>query len=202
MKKILVGIPTARYIEVETFRNLYNIKVPEGYTLEMKVFTGDDIEHLRNHIAQYTLDHGYDYLFSVDSDIVLPHDSLVKMLAVDQDMVSGLYIQRIPDTHTVELYGVTAGGGRSNIPYDLLRGRGVVEVAGCGFGCVLIKRRVFEGVPHPQFVYHRALTQRETVSEDVDFCMKATNSGFTIWADTTIHCDHVGSSTYRVEPIE
>lgn len=200
MKTILVAIPTARYIEPATFRSVYNIHVPEGHRLDFQPFVGDQIDHLRNDIAQYALDNGYDYLFSVDSDIVLPTDSLKTLLDVDKDMVSGLYIQRIPNTHTVEIYGVTHGGGRSNIPYDLLKGLGVVEVAGCGFGCVLIKRRVLEGIPHPRFVYHNALTHNNTVSEDVDFCVKATNSGFTIWAVTNLHCDHVGETIYRVEP--
>ena len=198
MKNILLAIPTARFVEVETFKSVCDLEIPPGYHIDLKITQGDQIDHLRNRIALDTLAGDYDYLLSVDSDIVLPRDSLRKMIQADKDMVSGLYIQRIPNTHTVELYGVTPGGGRANIPYHLLRDRGLVEVAGCGFGCVLIKRRVLEGVPHPQFVYHQALTHRDTVSEDVDFCVKATNNGFTIWADTSILCDHLGNTTYRV----
>lgn len=198
-KRILIAIPTARYIEPETFKSIYNLDVPEGYTTEFQFFYGYNIAQIRNLIAHWVVKGGYDYLFSVDSDIVLPRDSLRKMIEADKDMVSGLYIQRIPDTHTVEIYGVTRGGGRANIPYDLLKGKGLVEVAGCGFGCVLIKRRVFEGIEYPHFEYHNALTHKDTVSEDVDFCMKATKAGFTIWADTSIHCDHLGNATYRVE---
>lgn len=199
MKKILVAIPTAKYIEAATFRSIYNIHLPEGYQVEFRTFVGDQIDQLRNDIVRFFLNTDCDYLFSVDSDIVMPKDTLNKMLHADKDMVTGVYIQRIPGTHTVEVYGATRGGGRTNIPWDMLKGKGVVEVAGCGFGCVLIKRRVLEGLSDPYFVYHNALTAQETVSEDVDFCMKATDSGFTIWCDTTILCEHVGEFTYRVE---
>ncbi len=33
MKKILIAIPTARYIEAETFKSIYDLEVPEGYDL-------------------------------------------------------------------------------------------------------------------------------------------------------------------------
>lgn len=195
-KTILVAVPAAKYIESETFKSIANLTVPQGYRVDFQYFLGNNIEQQRNAISTYTLKHGYDYLFSVDSDIVLPQDTLVKMLAHDKDMISGVYIQRIPNTHVVELYRVTPGNGRGHIPYELLKDRGLVEIAGCGFGCVLIKRKVLENVPTPHFVYHEALDHQHTVSEDVHFCVQATNQGFTIWTDTSILCDHVGQTTY------
>lgn len=199
MKKILIGMPTARYIEPETFKSIWDQSVPDGYVVDFVPFYSDQIDDVRNDIAQYVIDHDYDYLFSVDSDIVVPPNTLSRFLEQDRDMITGVYIQRIPNTHVVEVYGATPGGGRQQIPWDLLKGRGTVEVAGCGFGCVLIKRSVLEGVESPRFEYHSALDHRNTVSEDVIFCVKATNAGFTIWADTRVLCDHLGNHTYRVE---
>ncbi len=198
-KKILLAIPTAKYIESDCFRAITRLQIPNGYEVDFQYFLGTDIEQQRNNISDYALKHGYDYLFSVDSDIVLPSDALEKMLSHDRDIVTGMYIQRIPGTHTLEVYGVTPGNGRAQIPYKLLKDRGLVEVAGCGFGCVLIKRRVLEGVPKPHFVYREALDHKNTVSEDVYFCMKATDNNYTIWVDTSIKCDHVGSTAFTVD---
>lgn len=197
MKKILIAIPTNRYIEPETFKSIYDLDIPEGYTTEFQFFYGYQIDQIRNLIAEWA--RRYDYLFSVDSDIILPKDALTKMLAADCDIVTGMYIQRIPDTHTLELYMVTPTGGMSNIPYEMIEPhRGLVEIAGCGFGCCLVKGEVFRTLEYPHFFYKSALTMHETVSEDVYFCMKAREHGFKVWVDTTIVCDHKGSVLYKV----
>jgi glycosyltransferase involved in cell wall biosynthesis len=200
MKKILCAIPTNKYIEVETFKSLWDLDVPQGYELEFQYFYGYQIDQIRNLIAEWAK--RYDYLLSVDSDIVLPRDSLRKMLAADKDIVTGLYIQRIPDTHTLEVYMVNQNGGMTNIPHELLaKHNGIVEVAGCGFGCVLIKGDVFRKMEYPHFYYQSALDHKNTVSEDVFFCKKARDLGFRVWADTTIKCDHKGSTFYRVNEL-
>jgi FkbM family methyltransferase len=196
-KNILVAIPTNKYIEPETFKSLWDLIVPEGYNLEFQFFYGYQIDQIRNLIAEWGK--RYDYLFSLDSDIVLPRDALVKMLAADKDIISGLYIQRVPNTHTVEIFMDTPGGGCANIPYHLLKNTGVVEVAACGMGCALIKGDVFRKLDYPHFVYNSALDHKDTVSEDVYFCLKARSNGFKVWADTSILCDHKGSTYFKVE---
>lgn len=196
-KKILIAIPTAKNIEVETFKSIYDLTVPDGYTTEFQYFYGYQIDQIRNLIAEWAK--RYDYLFSVDSDIVLPKDTLVKMLAADKDIISGLYIQRIPGTQTVEIYQDTPNGGTTNIPYSLIEGRSIVEVAACGFGCCLINSAVFRKIPYPHFEYKSALTMAGTVSEDVYFCKKARDYGFTVWADPSIKCDHLGSYRFSLD---
>jgi GT2 family glycosyltransferase len=120
------------------------------------------------------------------------------MINADKDIISGLYIQRIPNTHTLELYMDTTTGGCTNIPYNLIKGRGIVEIAACGMGCALIKSEVFRKMTYPHFVYKEALNHADTVSEDVFFCIKARQTGFKVWADESICCEHIGNTTYVV----
>ena len=196
-KKILVAIPTNKYIEPETFKSIFDLDVPTGYKLDFQYFYGYQIDQIRNLIAEWGK--RYDYLLSVDSDIILPKDALVKMLDADKDIVSGLYIQRIPNTHTVEIYMVNQQGGVSNIPSELLfKHNGLVEVAACGFGCCLVKGEVLKKMQYPHFEYKSALNHADTVSEDVYFCIKARENGFEVWADNTILCDHKGNTLYKV----
>lgn len=194
-KRILVAIPTNKYIEVETFKSLWDLTVPEGYELDFQYFYGYQIDQIRNLIANWG--QHYDYLFSVDSDIILPKDSLVKMLSADKDIISGLYIQRIPNTHTLEIY-MDYNGGVVNIPYEMIKDLGVVEIAACGMGCALIKGEVFRKLDYPHFFYKSALDHKDTISEDVFFCLKARNNGFSVWADPSIICDHKGTTLYQV----
>ncbi len=195
-KSILIAVPTNKYVETDTMKSIYDLDVPEGYTTELQFFYGYQVDQIRNLIADWAKN--YDYLFSVDSDIVLPKDSLRKMLNADKALVSGLYIQRIPNSHTLEVYKDNGIGGTVNIPYEEIQGKGLVQIAGCGFGCALIKGEVFRNMKYPHFVYKSAIDHKNTVSEDIYFCAKARGLGYDLYADTTIICDHIGNTKFKV----
>lgn len=195
-KRILVGVPTNKYIETETFKSIFDLDVPDGYKLDFQYFYGYQVDQIRNLIASWAKN--YDYLMSVDSDIVLPRDTLTKMLAADKDIISGLYIQRIPNTQTLEVY-MDYAGGVVNIPYPMLINSPISEIAACGMGCCLIKGEVFRKMEYPHFYYKSALDHKDTVSEDVYFCLKARAAGFTVWADPSIKCDHIGQTKFSLD---
>lgn len=192
MKTILIAIPTNKYIEPETMKSIYDLEVPEGYKTTFQYFFGYQVDQIRNLIAHWASN--YDYLFAVDSDMSFAPDTLKKLLAHDKDVVSGLYIQRKPGQHILEIYR-----NGTNVPYNDIRGLGLIEVDGCGFGCVLVKSDVIRSIGYPQFVYKSALDHAYTVSEDTYFCLKAKEKGFRIWADTSILCGHHGASTFIVD---
>lgn len=192
--QILLAIPTAKYIEADTFKSIYDLDVPDNVDLHYQHFYGYNIDQVRNLIAHWATH--YDYLFSVDSDIVLPKDCLVKMLNHNVDMVSGVYIQRKEHDEILEIYRKNNFGGVSNVPFIHLQPQGLHEIDGCGFGCVLVKSEVIRKIGYPQFKYHSALDHKDTISEDVDFCEKARNVGARIFVDSTIVCNHIGSRVF------
>lgn len=193
-KRILIGIPTAKYVETDTFKSLYDLEVPEGYETDIQFFYGYTIDQVRNLIAEWSKQ--YDYLLSVDSDIVLPKDALVKMLAHDVDMISGVYMQRLPDKQVLEIYKPNDQGGMMNVLAEELSPPGLYEVTGCGFGAVLIKSDVIRNMEYPHFQYISALSHAHTYSEDVYFCQKALSTGARIFADSSIVCEHIGSTKF------
>jgi FkbM family methyltransferase len=196
VKTILIAVPTNKYIEPETMKSIYDLIIPEGYQTRFEFFYGYQIDQIRNLIADWAKN--YDYLLSVDSDIVLPNDTLVKMIAADKDIITGLYIQRNPNQHILEVYQDRAGGGVENIPYWAIKDLGTIPVSACGFGCVLVKGEVFRSMEYPHFAYTSAIDHANTISEDIYFCNKARGLGFAIWCDTTIHCNHIGSTKFVV----
>jgi FkbM family methyltransferase len=198
-KKILVAIPTNKYIEPDTFKSIFDLSVPDGYELDFQYFYGYQIDQIRNLIADWGK--RYDYLFSVDSDIVLPSDCLVKMLSADKDIISGLYIQRIPDRQILEIYK-NADTGVTNHQFEDVKDLGVFQIASCGMGCCLIKSEVLHKMSYPHFVYTAALSHAHTFSEDIYFCCKAREIGFTVWADSTIRCEHVGQTKFVLPKVE
>jgi len=199
LKTVLIAIPTAKNIEADTFKSIFDLEVPEGFITKFQYFYGYNIEQIRNLIAHWGLH--YDYLFCVDSDIAFPPDTLKRLLKADKDVISGVYIQRKEGQEIVELYHENKHGGVSNIPFHKLQPPDLYKIAACGFGCVLIKREVLAKMEYPHFVYKSALDHKDTISEDVYFCKKARDNGFTIWADSSILCDHIGQTHFALKPL-
>lgn len=198
-KKVLIAIPTTKNIEAATYKAIYDQILPDNIKAEFQYFYGYNVDQVRNLIANWIVKGDYDYLFSVDYDISFPDDTLARLIAQDKDVVSGIYRQRFHEHQTLEIFEANDRGGFTHMPYEKLKGRTQpVEIGACGFGCVLVKKKVMVDIGYPQFVYHHALDHKDTFSEDLDFCRKARAKGFTIWADPTIICDHTGSYVYRV----
>lgn len=193
MKKILIAIPTARYIEPDTFKSIYDQVIPTGYEVEFQYFYGYRVDQVRNLIADWVV-RGYDYLFAVDHDVTFAPDTLAKMLAHNKDLVTGVYRQRL-EPQRIEIYDFNG----QRMEYSDLHGRSLVEIGGCGFGCVLIRKEVLQSIGYPQFEYHVALDHNNTISEDTDFCIKARKKNFTLWCDPSILCGHIGQTTMHVE---
>ena len=199
MKRILIAIPTNRNIEAQTFKSIYDLITPRGCIVEFQYFWGYQVDQVRNLIADWTMRNGFDYLFCVDSDIAFTPDTLVKLIAHDRDIVSGVYIQRIPGTHTIEIMRKNIHGGVSHVDWADIKDQGLVPIDGCGFGCVLIKTEVLQAIPYPHFLYHSAIDHANTISEDVHFCNQARDRGFALWCDTSILCEHIGSWSFNID---
>lgn len=167
------------------------------------------IDTARNRIAKAFVEApAMTHLFFMDADMVFHKDTLLRLLAHDLPIVSGTYFARtdtpIPHVYKfskVDEHGVTwyssmatefvewvkrhpeqdAFGNAMCFPGDAL-----VECDGVGFGCVLIKREVFEALEYPYFE-----ADPETGgAEDFDFCEKARAAGFKVWADFSVQANH------------
>jgi hypothetical protein len=194
-KTLLIAIPTQKYIEAECFKSIYDLIIPEHITPTFQYFYGYNVEQVRNLIASWGM--RGDYTLCVDYDIVLPNDALIKMLAHDKDIVSGVYVQR-NTKQLVELF--QKDSPKTRVPVSDLTPPKLLEVASCGFGCVLIKGNVLRTMEYPHFAYKSAVDpkdhNKDTMSEDSFFCYKAKSYGFKVWADTSIICPHIGSQTF------
>jgi len=192
-KKVLIAIPTARYIEPDTFKSIYDLEIPEGYETTFQYFYGYRVDQVRNLIADWTIK-GFDYLFAVDHDITFAPDTLKKLLSHNVPIVSGVYRQRLP-VHKIEIYDLNL----QRMDIKDIYNKGLIEIGGCGFGCVLVQKEVMADIGYPQFEYHVTRDFAHTLSEDNDFCIKARNKGYKIYCDSSVMCGHIGSTTMYVE---
>ena len=80
--KTLLAIPTARYIETECIESLFGMK--KKGKVEMLIPRSYSVDVARNIIAKYAQEHKFDYIMWVDSDMIIPKDTLVKLLSHDK----------------------------------------------------------------------------------------------------------------------
>ena len=89
MSKILIAIPTFENIMPETFKSIYDLD-PCGNELSFEFVKGYDCARARNDIVKKALDGGFDYIFMVDSDMIIPQDALQKLLEYPTEICLGL----------------------------------------------------------------------------------------------------------------
>lgn len=209
--KVLVGCPTSDYKEycldqyAESVKNLdyqnYDILLIDNsktvdYIKKLKEknipaqrskwFEGaiDRIFTSRNVLRQNVLKGGYDYLFSLEQDVIPPRGALKKLVSQNKNIISAVYFNRKQGGH-VPLIAVNRGFDKlCYIPEDIaLKSEKTVEVDYCGLGAVLIHREVLEKIAFRK--------DQKPRFDDLIFCRDAKKEGFKIYADLSIKCQHL-----------
>lgn len=171
---------------------------------------GSLLVNTRNKLVDQARELGVDYIFFLDSDVVVHPYTLRRLLDLGRDIIGGTYIQR-EEPH--RLMGKTIGGvmldeamGGLDISPDA-----PMEVGSLPAGCLLVKISVFDDMVKPYFrtPAHEAEGDDPdwTEGEDYYFCRMARALGHSIWLDwaTSFALGHVGQrvntipSTQRIE---
>lgn len=193
--RILIAIPTAKHVEVLTFKSLWDLREPANVVVDFQYFYGYNVQQVRNTQARWVLHNAYDHVLHVDSDMILPThtlECLLDMQTATRAITSGIYVQRKDHEQVCEAYVTDAHtGGHAHLPVDQLLPHRILDVAAVGFGGCLVRRDVYEKVCEPWFEYHMHVSGAPRVSEDVDFCMKAHQAGFTVGVHTGLRYGHI-----------
>lgn len=159
--------------------------------------SGMPFDQARNTACRHCLEGGYEWLFSLDSDVIPPRDTINRLIAHQLPICSALYCRRSPP-HAVPVMIKNGQWVTSYVPGSM------VEVDLVGAGALLIHRSVLEKLPpqRPQMGKHwfdwrvdcaGILPQGECLSEDFTFCVAARRDlGIRVWVDTSLVCRHVG----------
>jgi hypothetical protein len=158
------------------------------------------IHKSRNSIFKQAQDIDADYLFMIDCDMKFPSDALERMIALDKDIVAGVYYMR-GYPHLPMVYEWIDNN-------DFAHHRNLVKIPtepfkadSVGSGFLLISKKVLDGYtkdtykkhgkPFSHKIYDDGLGG-DTVGEDTSFCMRMRELGYEIWADPTIELGHIG----------
>lgn len=171
--EVIPEIRDAEWVEI----NSENVTIYHNH-----LWTGELVGRMseyRNMTIQKALDGGYDYLLSVDTDLVLHPQTLKVLLETGKDIVAELF---------------WTNGWSNAWMYDQADGYdpkwekpGLYRIGGSG-ALILISHKVLEaGVDYSPIPNLR----KAVFGEDRHFCIRAVCAGFEIWADSHVPPVHL-----------
>ncbi len=185
--RILIAVPTFESIEPEVFKAIYNLK--SEHELFFDFVKGYDVACARNEIARQAQLGGYDYVLMVDSDTIIPPDTLDLMLDPPADIVFGVCPRKNTKDGKTAIIKYDAPEYENSYYYsDLPEERTLVK--GGGFACALVRTYVFTALDCPWFQYVTN-SDGSTLSEDFYFCQLARVFGFKIYVEPKVRCGHL-----------
>jgi len=204
--------PIAETVPPTVFQNALTVvgyAVSKGVVVEQIGITERTlIDTARNQLTSQFLKTTCEWAFWMDSDMVLPKETLVRLLETaekkDAKMVTGIYYQRhnkhwpVLWSRNPSLESGARVGHENPTEYNQNEYLGAFTVPGpeatepflihsAGFGCALIHRSVFEVMPYPWFQFLPG-----KCSEDFYFFVNAAKKGFSLWADPSLRIGHIG----------
>jgi len=168
-----------------------NLQVPSNWKRESLI--GGDWCGARNTLCELTLQSEADYLWFMDDDHAFSPDLLLKLLRHELPLVVPVCLTRsapfAPVTFT-ERFSDDERGNARYLPLYLpdQESQGLVELEAGGCAGMLIHRNVLQAIEPPWFEYGFA-------SEDIIFCQKAKERGFSIHCDLGARLGHITTAT-------
>ena len=206
--KTLVAIPCMDTMPTPAVKSLFYLD--KGEDVSLSFLPGTLIYDGRNFLSLIAIQEKFDRVMWLDSDMTFPRDTIKRMHAhfdadPDVHMVTGLYTTRRPPVGPTIFSQVEAplrdkdGNVIKRVhQYKDYPENAFFPVQGCGFGCVMTSVRLLLDVWEN---YDDAFTPLPWVGEDLSFCKKVTDLGYTIWCDSSIACGHIGQIEYTKDMI-
>jgi len=207
MVKIGICLPIYGSIPSNSFINFINFLhdlFVNGRNWDIQIFMKPNmtIDKARNDLVKVALEAKCDYIFFIDSDMILPKLTLERLYDMNVPVASGLYFAKSPPYLPVVRDFIE---DRFIFKKIIDFGK-IIEVGGVGMGCCLIKKEVFDKLEYPWFKFEwkkfapsayeeNDLEAKDRVyqeSEDLGFCKAVLESGFKIYLNSDIVCGHVG----------
>lgn len=195
VSRVMVVTPTHR-LEPETVRSIFAMTTvgPTDY-----FFTRDNpfdqgtrkgyynIEHNLKKARALFLKGNYEAMLIVESDMIVPPDTIERLSRIDADVAGGLYFMRHGPNGTPNAFEFVQGFpddlSATIRPRDIATGR-VLRTNGVCMGVVLIRRHVIKSTPF-------RLSGDDSAAPDWAFMIDCNRAGYVTAVDTSLHCGHI-----------
>lgn len=208
--KIGIGIPSGKMIDTAFVRMLLErlFEWSQKHIIQIYINEVIPIDLSRNQIVENAKKEHCDYLFFVDSDIIIKEGQLDRLLSHNKDVTTGVYYKRIFPYEPLPRKKVTENLYIYIEPEDkednienrtttkTTESNEIIEIDGTGMGCFLVKMDIFDKISYPwfEFKYFNKNGKWGQNSEDLVFCQKLQDIGIKIYCDPFVKCPHIGAT--------
>lgn len=193
--RVLAGSPCGKVPACDRFYDCFSgLVLPEGSPIRQRVVGGSVPGNL-NKLVNLAIDAKATHLFIVEDDSVFQPDTVMRLLAHDKPVVTGLCRARHAPFYPYIYKDITDAGYvlQSLGPND----SGLVKCAATGLGGILINMDVFAQMKRPYF-HHYFIGEREW-GQDIVFGKALVDMGVEVYCDTDVIIGHITQCTLGSE---
>lgn len=174
-------------MEPMAIQSWLNLEPPAGVSITWHQEYQYETAVARHRAVEMALQDDYDYLLQIDSDCVIPANTIDLLLELKQPFTTGCYIKK-QQSRCYELYDWV------NNHFEAWRELPTQPqpVAGCGMGCFMMDMSHMAEWPAPWFVNTQQSTTEPRMTEDLYFCRRLAREGQKIWMHPRVRVKHVG----------
>lgn len=206
MKKVLIiiPVPTMRDVRPECLASVEAQDYPNfTYLIHVQYpiigYKTYDSALNRNAIRDMVVHSDADYIFMLDSDTVIPKNTLSKLVADDKDVAGGWYQIRAEKEIATNRWAVAfykeIEDKKYFVNYKEVQ-KGLIKVDMLGLGCILLKKEVYDKVP-----FDAGLAQKDIVDFpeghslpmgiSARYGLDIQAQGYELYADGDVVCQHL-----------
>jgi len=192
--KLAILIPTRDFLHsahAQCLTEIVKLNIMNGLDTQVIMDASTILLTQRERLATFGIETGAEYLLWLDSDIVAPATTALRLLAHKEPVVAANYIRRQLPAKGVAYE--TIGDWQNPLPFEPQDD--LVSVEGVGMGCMLMQTAIFNQIPKPWFEFGWSPESNDHLGEDMILCQKIAQAGYTVKIDTNLSMElrHLGT---------
>lgn len=197
-KKIGIAVPcrdTVHSLFTYSLANLIQYNLIENIKTKLYMLSGSLIADQRHKLARTCIDDGCTHILWLDSDMMFPANTALKLLNHNKSVVACNYSTRSEPRKSVAYSTI---GDWENWHNSKNQTDELSIVQAIGLGCMLVNVDVFKNMLVPYFDAAYDLKLEEWIGEDFYFCRKLQSLKYDIFVDNKLSMEiyHLGTTAY------
>lgn len=188
--KLLIAIPTLDYVHADFVKCLTKLIMKlksDGVRFDVEIISGTLVYSARDKLAKKAVNEGYTHTLWFDSDMIFTEDVLDDLMFSGNQFVTGIYHTRRPPHGSCIFKDISLDNISKYMGNDYPKN--TFEIAGCGFGCVLIDVQIIKDV---LMTYGEAFLPIHGLGEDIAFCQRVHELGYKMYCEPAVRLGHIG----------
>lgn len=195
-KKLSILVPTRESVHTHFAYSLTQLYKTTSEVIDTYLFFDSStiLLNQREKLIEEAKKINSDYVLWLDSDMVFPSTTALRLLEHDKDIVGCNYLKRTNPIKPVAYKNV--GDWDSFLPLKVEEE--LVEIEGVGMGCLLMKTEIFNQIQKPYFEFTYNQLSNDWLGEDFNVLKKLRDVGHKVYIDTllSVEIKHLGLYAY------